>query len=33
MFAKISPDGKKAAYVSGHNIYVEDLFIACNPAA
>jgi dipeptidyl-peptidase-4 len=25
MFAKISPDGKKAAYVSGHNIYVEDL--------
>ncbi len=26
MFAKISPDGKKAAYVSGHNIYVEDLF-------
>jgi dipeptidyl-peptidase-4 len=25
MFAKISPDGNKAAYVSGHNIYVEDL--------
>jgi len=25
MFAKISPDGKKAAYVSKHNIYVEDL--------
>jgi dipeptidyl-peptidase-4 len=25
MFAKISPDGSKAAYVSGHNIYVEDL--------
>ncbi|MEO6674976.1 MAG: DPP IV N-terminal domain-containing protein, partial [Ginsengibacter sp.] len=25
MFAKISPDEKKAAYVSGHNIYVEDL--------
>src|SRR5690242_2849700 len=25
MFAKISPDGKYAAYVSGHNIYVEDL--------
>ncbi len=25
MFAKISPDGKKAAYVSGHNIYVEEL--------
>jgi dipeptidyl-peptidase-4 len=25
MFAKISPDSKKAAYVSGHNIYVEDL--------
>ena len=25
MFAKISPDGMKAAYVSGHNIYVEDL--------
>ena len=25
MFAKISPDGKKAAYVSQHNIYVEDL--------
>ncbi len=25
MFAKISPDGKTAAYVSGHNLYVEDL--------
>jgi len=25
MFAKISPDGKLAAYVSGNNIYVEDL--------
>lgn len=25
MFAKISPDGTKAAYVSEHNIYVEDL--------
>lgn len=25
MFAKISPDGRKAAYVSEHNIYVEDL--------
>ncbi|MEP6594392.1 MAG: DPP IV N-terminal domain-containing protein [Ginsengibacter sp.] len=25
MFAKISPDEKKAAYVSGHNIYIEDL--------
>jgi len=25
MFAKISPDGKKAGYVSGHNLYVEDL--------
>jgi len=25
MFAKISPDGNKAAYVSEHNIYVEDL--------
>ncbi|RAJ79323.1 dipeptidyl-peptidase-4 [Chitinophaga dinghuensis] len=25
MFAKISPDGKNAAYVSEHNIYVEDL--------
>ncbi len=25
MFAKISPDGKTAAYVSEHNIYVEDL--------
>ncbi|MEO8569465.1 MAG: DPP IV N-terminal domain-containing protein [Ginsengibacter sp.] len=25
MYAKISPDGKKAAYVSGHNLYTEDL--------
>lgn len=25
MFAKISPDGKNAAYVSEHNIYVEDI--------
>lgn len=25
MFAKLSPDNKKAAYVSGHNIYAEDL--------
>jgi dipeptidyl-peptidase-4 len=25
MFAKLSPDGKKAAYTSEHNIYVEDL--------
>ncbi|HLY70702.1 MAG TPA: DPP IV N-terminal domain-containing protein, partial [Puia sp.] len=25
MFAKISPDGNKAAYVSEHNLYVEDL--------
>lgn len=25
MFAKFSPDGKKAAYSSGHNLYVEDL--------
>lgn len=25
MFAKYSPDGKKVAYVSKHNIYVEDL--------
>ena len=25
MFAKISPDGTKAAYVSEHNIYVEDI--------
>lgn len=25
MFAKISPDGTKAAYVSDHNIYVENL--------
>lgn len=24
-FAKISPDGNRVAYVSGHNIYVEDL--------
>ena len=25
MFAKISPDGKKVAYVSEHNLYMEDL--------
>jgi len=25
LFAKISPDNKKVAYVSGHNIYMEDL--------
>jgi dipeptidyl-peptidase-4 len=25
MFAKLSPDGSKAAYVSEHNIYVEDV--------
>ncbi|MEE1944106.1 S9 family peptidase [Pedobacter sp. KR3-3] len=25
MFAKFSPDGSKVAYVSGHNLYVEDL--------
>ncbi len=25
MFAKISPDGNKAAYVSEHNLFVEDL--------
>jgi len=25
MFAKFSPDGKKAAYVSEHNLFVEDL--------
>jgi dipeptidyl-peptidase 4 len=25
MFAKLSPDGQKVAYVSEHNIYVEDL--------
>jgi dipeptidyl-peptidase 4 len=25
MFAKISPDGKKVAYVSDYNVYVEDL--------
>src|SRR5579863_4211809 len=25
MFAKFSPDGKSAAYVSGHNVYVEDI--------
>ncbi|MBW8686885.1 S9 family peptidase [Chitinophaga rhizophila] len=25
MFAKFSPDGQKVAYVSGHNLYVEDL--------
>ena len=25
MFAKLSPDGKKCAYVSEHNLFVEDL--------
>jgi dipeptidyl-peptidase 4 len=25
MFAKLSPDGTRAAYVSGHNLYVENL--------
>lgn len=25
MFAKLSPDGSKVAYVSGHNIFVEDV--------
>lgn len=25
MFAKLSPDGSQVAYVSGHNLYVEDL--------
>jgi dipeptidyl-peptidase-4 len=25
MFAKLSPDGSKVAYVSGHNLFVEDL--------
>jgi dipeptidyl-peptidase-4 len=25
MFAKLSPDGTKAGYVSGHNVYAEDL--------
>jgi dipeptidyl-peptidase-4 len=25
MFAKFSPDGQKVAYVSGHNLYAEDL--------
>jgi len=25
MFAKFSPDGKRVAYVSGHNLYVENL--------
>ncbi len=25
MYAKLSPDGTKAAYVSGHNLYVEEL--------
>ncbi|WP_257668262.1 S9 family peptidase [Parapedobacter tibetensis] len=25
MYAKLSPDGSKAAYVSAHNLYVEDL--------
>ena len=28
MFAKISPDGTKAAYTSEHNVYVEDLATA-----
>ena len=28
MFAKFSPDGKSVAYVSGNNIYVEDLATA-----
>src|ERR1017187_8462128 len=26
MFAKFSPDGNKAAYVSGHNLFVEDIY-------
>lgn len=25
MFAKFSPDGKRVAYVSGHNIYIEEI--------
>jgi len=25
MYAKISPDGNKAAYISGHNLFVEDI--------
>ncbi|MGK6352856.1 S9 family peptidase [Parapedobacter sp. DT-150] len=25
MYAKLSPDGHRAAYVSGHNLYVEDI--------
>lgn len=25
MYAKLSPDGNKAAYVSGHNLYIEEL--------
>src|SRR5690606_4951399 len=25
MYAKLSPDGNKAAYVSGHNLYMEEL--------
>ena len=33
MFAKFSPDGSKAAYVSGHNIYVEDLNSPCYQTA
>lgn len=32
MFAKFSPDGSKVAYVSGHNIYVEDLATGSNKA-
>ncbi len=32
MFAKFSPDGSKVAYVSGHNIYVEDLATGNNKA-
>lgn len=32
MFAKFSPDGSKVAYVSGHNIYVEDLATGTNKA-
>jgi dipeptidyl-peptidase-4 len=32
MFAKFSPDGNKVAYVSKHNIYVEDLATGSNKA-
>jgi dipeptidyl-peptidase 4 len=32
MFAKFSPDASKVAYVSGHNIYVEDLATGTNKA-